>query len=365
MSDGTSDARPQLIILARESRGFSQSALAYQLAISQGTLSKIENGQASASDELIQKLSKFLNYPLGFFSQHYTFRNLPISFYRKRVSTKAAIVHAIRARINILRLHVLSLLKSVDIPECRVPFVDLAEYGGSPERVAQELRVRWHLPRGPIENLTRTLEDAGVIIIRCDFGTRQVDAVSFYEPMDDLPPMIFVSETIPGDRLRFSLAHETAHLILHSHLPLPGEGIEDEADRFASELLMPATDIRNFLTRPTLTKLATLKPYWGVAIQALLMRAGQLGQITERQRRYLWMQVSGAGYRTQEPLPIPVEEPTLISELIQTHLEELGYDDTALSKLLHLELAEFRSQYKPGSPKLRVLRAVFRQRQQA
>lgn len=365
MSDITNDARSELIVLARESREISQSALAYQIGVSQGTLSKVENGQVAASDELIQKLSNFLNYPSDFFSQDYTFRNLPVSFYRKRVAVKASLIHAIRARINILRLHVLTLLKSVDIPECRLPFVDLAEYDGSPERVVQELRIRWHLPRGPVENLTRTLEDAGVIIIRCDFGTRQIDAVSLYEPMDDLPPMIFVSEAIPGDRLRFSLAHETAHLILHSHLPLPGENIEDEADRFAAEFLMPAADIRNFLSRPTLTKLALLKPHWGVAIQALLMRAGQLGQITERQRRYLWMQVSAAGYRTQEPLPIGVETPSLISELIQTHLEDLGYDDTNLSKLLHLELAEFRSQYKSGSPKLRVLRSTFRRQKQA
>ncbi len=39
---------------------------------------------------------------------------------------------------------------------------------------------------------------------------------------------------------------------------------------------MQAKDIRNFLNRPTLAKLATLKPFWKVSIQALLMRASQL-----------------------------------------------------------------------------------------
>jgi Zn-dependent peptidase ImmA (M78 family) len=152
------------------------------------------------------------------------------------------------------------------------------------------------------------------------------------------------------------LAHEAAHLILHHHLPLPGDTVEDEADRFASELLMPSTDIRSFLRRPTLARLAGLKPYWKVAVQALIMRSYQLGQITYNQRSYLFSQISAAGFRLQEPFPIPKEEPTLITELIQNHLVDLGYDESALSKLLYLELAEFRSQYKSSSARLRVLR---------
>jgi Zn-dependent peptidase ImmA (M78 family)/transcriptional regulator with XRE-family HTH domain len=358
MPESRGQARSQLVVLARESRGVSQSALASRIGVSQGTLSKVENGQAPATNEMIEKLSNDLAYPPSFFFEDFAARNLPISFYRKRAAVKTATIRTIRARINILRLHVQKLLQSVDIPECRVPSVDLAEYGGSPERVAREMRIRWHLPRGPIENLTRTLEDAGVVVVRCDFGTNQIDAISIYEPTDGLPPLIFVSASVPGDRLRFSLAHEAAHLILHHHLLLPGESIEEQANAFASEFLAPASDIRNFLNRITLTKLAALKPYWGISMQALLERAWKLGQITDRQRRYLWTQVSARGYKTEEPLPIPLEEPTLINELVETHTQDLGYDDAALSKLLHLELGEFRSQYRGVTAKLRLLRPV-------
>lgn len=355
MEDIKPKARPQMVILARESRGLSQSALASRMGIAQGTLSKVENGQAEATDELVEKLSDALGYPPAFFFDDYAARNLPISFYRKRISTKIATVRAIRARINILRLHVQKLLLSVDLPECRVPSVNLSEYG-SPERVARELRIRWHLPRGPIENLTEILEDAGVVIVRCDFGTNEVDAISLWEPADDIPPMVFVSDRIPGDRLRFSLAHETAHLMLHSHLPLPSEAIEDEANAFASEFLMPSSDIRNFLSRVNLSKLAALKPHWRVSMQSLLERAWQLEQITDRQRRYFWMQISARGYRTQEPFPIAREEPGLIDELVLTHVDDLKYDDADLGKLLHLELPELRSAYRTGSPKLRLLK---------
>jgi Zn-dependent peptidase ImmA (M78 family) len=358
MGDIKSKARPQMVILARESRGLSQSALAAHMGIAQGTLSKVENGQADATDEFVEKLSDALGYPPAFFFDDYAARNLPISFYRKRISTKISTVRAIRARINILRLHVQKLLLSVDLPECRVPSINLSEYGGSPERVARELRIRWHLPRGPIENLTDTLEDAGVVIVRCDFGTNEVDAISLWEPADDIPPMVFVSDRIPGDRLRFSLAHETAHLMLHSHLPLPSETIEAEANAFASEFLMPSSDIRNFLNRINLSKLAALKPHWKVSMQSLLERAWQLEQVTDRQRRYFWMQINARGYRTEEPFPIEREEPKLINELILTHIDELKYDDASLSKLVHLTLPELRSVYRGGSPKLRLLKPL-------
>jgi Zn-dependent peptidase ImmA (M78 family) len=168
--------------------------------------------------------------------------------------------------------------------------------------------------------------------------------------------VVLINGSLPGDRYRFTLAHETAHLTLHHHLAWPGENIENEANAFASELLMPAKDIRNFLNRPTLAKLATLKPYWKVSIQALLMRASQLSLINDRQKRYLWAQISGAGYRTTEPLPLQPEEPSLIHELVDCHLNDLGYDEASMGRLLHLELKEFRSQYRDTSAPLRLVK---------
>ena len=77
-----------------------------------------------------------------------------------------------------------------------------------------------------------------------------------------MPPIVVLNSQQPADRQRYSLAHEIGHLVMHR---LPSALMEDEANTFASALLMPTVDIRPaFLGRRVdLATLASLKP--GVA----------------------------------------------------------------------------------------------------
>ena len=159
-------------------------------------------------------------------------------------------------------------------------------------------------------------------------------------------PVIAVSTGRPGDRLRFSIAHELGHLVLHKQLPVKTAAeIENAANRFAAEFLMPADAMRTELATPvSLTTVARLKPKWGVAMQALIYRAKDLDIISDRQYRYLFQQLSARGWRTAEPtnLNIPIEKPRLI-----TKMAEVFYGTPILySKLasaIHLEESEVRS----------------------
>lgn len=348
---------PLMLTLAREAREYTQSQLAKLTGIAQGTLSKLESGQLLATDDVVARLSRSLEYPPELFTEQFTFRNLPISFYRKRASSvPAKTLRSITARVNFMRRQIELLLRSVDIPELRIPIVDLGERKQSVERIAQEIRVRWHIPSGPIANLVEAVEDAGVVVARCDFSTSKVDALSVYEERDQLPPLIVMSETLPGDRLRFSVAHELGHIVLHHHLEFEERDVESEANRFAAELLMPAADIKASLRNLTLQKLASLKPYWKVSMQALLMRAQQLQTISDYRARQLWVQLGSAGYRSEEPLPLPIEEPTLLSEAVSLHLDRLGYSEDELRSLVRLNDREFRAQYGRYRSQLRVVR---------
>jgi hypothetical protein len=54
----------------------------------------------------------------------------------------------------------------------------------------------------------------------------------------------FFNSEFPGERIRFALAHELAHLIMHQQFYSDQKrDIEKEANVFASEFLMPASDI--------------------------------------------------------------------------------------------------------------------------
>src|SRR5439155_22483179 len=62
-----SKPNPEMVSLARESRGLTQIELARKLEVSQGYLSKIESDLLEPSLELVNRLARLLDYPSSFF----------------------------------------------------------------------------------------------------------------------------------------------------------------------------------------------------------------------------------------------------------------------------------------------------------
>jgi Zn-dependent peptidase ImmA (M78 family) len=220
------------------------------------------------------------------------------------------------------------------------------------------VRKLWNVPRGAIASVTALLESAGVLVVPSNFGTKGFSGVSTVTNAGVF--IIFINKTMPGDRQRFTLAHELGHIVMHR--TIFSETMERDADRFASEFLMPATDIRSQLTHIKLDRLAALKLHWKVSMGALLMRAYALEVITERQYRYLWMQMGQHGYRVNEPIEyaIQFEQPTLLKDTIRLHLDELQYLARQLAEgLLALYEDEMNSVYeiskKRGETRLRLI----------
>ncbi len=174
------------------------------------------------------------------------------------------------------------------------------------------------------------------------FGSRLVDAVSWWVP--GLNPLFFVNDALPPDRERMTLAHELAHMVMHDSIR---PEMEDEANRFASEFLMPSADIAHSLSVKSLHDLARLKPYWRVSMAALLKKAETLGKVDPGRARYLWVQLSKHGYRTREPAELdpPREQPMLLQELIDLHASSLGFTVGQLAEMLALDEHEMLALY--------------------
>lgn len=345
---------PEMLILARESRAMTQAGLAKAADTTQGRISKIENGVLDPPPALVSDFATALEYRESFFYQSEQIYGLPQSYTRRKQSLGSATQRRIFAEINIKRIQVMRLLKAAQIEE-RHPLPQLAveDYHGSAAEVAQAVRASWLLPPGPVRNLTRSLEAAGVLVIPAEFGTREIDAVG--QRISGLPPMIFYNPGVPADRLRFTLAHELGHLVMHR---VPHPLMEDEANEFAAEFLMPLREIRPQIpSRLTLADLASLKPVWRVAMSALLVRGRDIGKISDGQYRYLWSQMSRNGWRLREPaeLDFPAEHPTILRDLIALHLNTLRYNTEELSEVLHIFLPEFRQRYAPERAHLRLV----------
>ena len=351
----------EMVVLAREYRNLTQEELARLITLTQGTISKIEGGLApDKSDELIGRIAVALNFPIEFFYQRGERLGFGSSsyYYRKRSFMAAADRKRITGVVNLLRLSIRRLLTSVELePSRKLPFLSLDEFGGSPEHVARALRSNWNLPDGPIKNITALMESAGVIVVPCDFGTDAMDATSLR--LTDMPPLVFISKTIPGDRWRFTLAHELGHLVMHD---TPRETMEDEADQFAAEFLMPESELKAQFSRyPRLRMqdLANLKPYWKVSMAALLMRAGTTESISQAQSKALWIQMSKAGYRMKEPVPLAAEKAENFEGLFSYYLKELGYSVEEMARLMAMYPEEFSKLGVDAlAPKVRTLRVV-------
>lgn len=351
-------ANPAMIILARESRGLTQSELASNSngVLSQANLSKIEQGLNEPSDEIVREVARITKYPIEFFLEAYNPYPPHGVYHRKRKTISRGLLDRIDAVTNIRILHLKKLLMSVDIPEDKLPRVD-PDNPVRPTVVARSTRVRFKYPKGPVKSVAESLESAGGLIIPSDFGTQKIDGFTMH--IEKMPPIIFINKDLTGDRWRYTLAHELGHIVMHLHRFVQDDEIADkEANEFASEFLMPEDDIKHQLIGLNLNKLAELKRFWKVSMAALLKRAETLKMVSPRMARHHWMTLSGKGYKLREPpeTDIPVEKPVVFERLLEVHRKELGYTDKEFAKMFRITTEDFEDIYKPEKPKLRLFK---------
>lgn len=348
----------QMLVLARQMRRESQSSLiaALKERVTQGQLSKLEQGLAKPDVRMKLALAEALRVKPNFFENSDYVRSMPVSYHRKRQKLSAKDEAAIHAHSEAFRLNIRKLLESIDL-EHRLPPIahfDVVSHGGDIEKIADSMRQHWDIPRGPIKSVTQIIEDAGAIVVPFNFETRLMDGFA-QRATDNFPPIVFINNTQPTDRYRFSLAHELGHLAMHL-TPSPTQ--EMEANRFASAFLMPKSDIYAQLTKLSLQKLQELKLYWGVSMQALIHRACDLGIISDRSKKYFYIEMSKRGWRDNEPVEaVSTERATALRDVLSTYVNELGYTVNELSELIGLSEEEIIRLYpvRQAKPKLRLI----------
>jgi Zn-dependent peptidase ImmA (M78 family)/transcriptional regulator with XRE-family HTH domain len=337
-----------LLLLARQYRGKSQSDVAALSGLNQGHYSRIENGllPEGPSIENVERVAKALGFPPSFFYQPDEVAGLPLSvhpMHRKRASVGERVLKQIHAELNLRLIHLRRYLSAIDLKDdLPLPWIDVDE-GGGPREIARALRSAWLIPQGPINSLTEYCERAGILVVWCNFDA-PVDGVTMR--VRDLPPCIFLNRRVSADRMRHSLAHELGHVIMHR---VPTDDMEDEANAFAAEFLVPEKLFRNQVIgrRITLEFLARQKTYWKVSMASILYQATDLGIVTRHQSEYLWKLISGLGWRTREPMEtdFPHEETSLFPKILRVHSEELGYDLDELARLVHATPSDMQKFY--------------------
>jgi Zn-dependent peptidase ImmA (M78 family) len=198
------------------------------------------------------------------------------------------------------------------------------------DRIALEVRKAWGLGPGPISNVLALLESKGIVVCRYEMQGESVEAFSFW---NGPRPFIFMaSEKEAGVRLRYDLAHELGHIVLHrwvEQVDLENKTtlreVEVEADKFAGAFLLPSTSFPNEIYTARLDAFVPLKERWKVSIQAMVYRCRDLEIIDADQALNLYKQISFRRWRKKEPLDdphrIPIEQPRLLRRAVELVLE--------------------------------------------
>jgi Zn-dependent peptidase ImmA (M78 family) len=255
-----------------------------------------------------------LSFRREFFYKPHSRRAMPAAYHRKRQKLTKGEWEFIFARAELVRISISEMLNSVELNAKRrtPPSIDVDEYDGDIDSIAGAIRRLWALPRGPIDDLTRAIESAGIIVFHMDFGTDLIDGFSQHGG-DGFPPIIYVNRKLSVDRLRFTLGHELGHIVMHL---MPNPGMENQANRFSSALLMPAEDIRHEFYSMSMERLMALKLTWKTAMSALIRRARDLGRMTESTYKYYNIELRRR-WGVKEPVQITgdIERPRIVRQL--------------------------------------------------
>jgi Zn-dependent peptidase ImmA (M78 family)/transcriptional regulator with XRE-family HTH domain len=339
------------ILVLRRAADITQEELANELGITQATLSRYENNLREPDAGTLESIGDALGVTTDFLRHEFHMRGAigADAHMRRQKTAKPADWKRIEARLNAQRMHSSYLLERVPLlPQNHVIQVDPDER--TPAEAALMLRASWRMPIGPVRNLIRWVESAGIIVIEEDFGTHRIDGMSQWAGDH---AVVLLNEALPTDRKRLTLAHELGHLVLHSDYI--DVDVEEQANQFAAEFLMPEHVIKPELTHLTLGKLSDLKQEWGVSMQAIFERAYRLGLATGEERTKFYRQLNSRGWKTKEPGSdtLTAEHPELAQSIGRSIIQSgIRMDEAA--KIIGLKPGE-KSYFLEYQPRLSVV----------
>ena len=337
----------QRLFRARKAMGLSLRDLAGQVGLSHAAIKKYEDELVTPSSDVLIKLSRALNVQVEYFFRSQS-PHLEDIEYRKRSSLPKkrleAIEHEVMDQIE-RRLELEDLFPAS-------PLKKFSPVAGLPknvsdweqiEEVAELVRTAWQLGYAPIPELIDALETHGIRVFMIDaYADPKFDGLA--AAVHGMP-IVVVGSNWPGDRQRFTLAHELGHLMLAGRL---AEGLDEElvCNRFAGAFLIPRQSVLQELgacrSDIEMRELALLKDEFGISMGGLLYRARDLGIVSPGWKDQKAREFRRKGWNITEPgIPYPVEKPHVFEQLVFHALAEDYIGESKAAELMQIPLTAF------------------------
>ncbi len=305
--------------LAREYLMMTQQDLANAAGVTQPAISQIERG-GPVGDDTLDAISGATGYSMEFFRRGVLPELPELSLrFRKRATSRRSDDHRLRAHVRQGLELILELERHAELPpvtlETTSDDVDVDDIEALAVKTRQQLGIG---PDDAIPNVIRAAERSGIVVFGGSVDLKKHDAVSAWPNYPIGRPVVCYTRGRPGDRQRLSIAHEIGHLVLHQLRNVESERAEVEAFRFGAALLIPQDAALNEIEPPvTLRSLAWTKSQWGISIAALIRRGHDLRIIDKHRYQSLMKQLSARGWRKEEPVEVPTEDPTLLPKMLR------------------------------------------------
>lgn len=308
-----------------------------ELGFSHTLISKYEKGTIVPDSEKLIKFADLYNVNISDLLKIYKMPDVKLNNFRKFKSLSGRKLEMLKEiiKIEIAKylevLHLSNYDSILKINKIEVNNIDDAE-------VASDLlRKQLNLSsKQPIPNLIDALENAGIFIIQVDIpeSLSKFDGAS--EIVEDKPFIIIKKNQHDGGGMRFTLAHELAHLFLS--INAADKDIEKICDRFASSFLLSKENmVREFSNKRkniSYEEIDNVKKEYKVSHGAIVYRLIDLNIISESNAKG-WYIYFNKKYGKKDPEAIPPEESSLYENLVYRLKTENIISSSKARELLH------------------------------
>lgn len=337
---------------ARESAGLSLRELEARInnQVSAQAIGKYERNEMMPGSSVLFAIARVLSVPPDYLLNEreielagIDFRKAPQAGAKEERAVESLILDKIERYIELEEL-MPPVHQEWNFPQDKAFLVERIE---DAEQAAEALRERWEIGVDPIPLMAELLEERGVKVIALRLPENVSGSKAFVQrPGFEDVPVIVVNQLHNGERQRFTLAHELAHLVLR-FTDLSESDQEKAADRFAGAFLMAKEMVKRLLgenrTSISLGELAELKKIFKVSIASLVVRCAQLDIISKAVYGRLFGQIKSLewnGANSQEPFRLDPEVPLRMERMCLRAVAEGAISVSKAAELLQVGVRE-------------------------
>jgi len=326
--------------LARAAAGLSLRGLEERLQglVTAQAIGKYERDEMMPSSSVLIGLAKALGVTEDYLLNPADVELVAVEF-RKKKLTSAKEAAEVRARIlsEVERYLEIEEILALDSRSASpTPGRHSVRTFEDVELGAERLRKEWNIGDDAVPNLCEFLEEKGVKICGIPLPANVSGVQATVTSADGTEiPVIVINAEEPGERQRFTLAHELGHL----YLKVAGDiDPESACHRFAGAFLVPRALLQREVGRRRsviwLRELFELKLLFGVSAQAIAYRCKDLGIMSQQTVSSVFKTFNAKGWRKEEPLPLRKERPARFERLCLRALAEGLISESKASELL-------------------------------